>query len=36
MKNEKLYAKETTSKAASTEFLSKIPNRQKISNEEET
>ena len=30
---EKLYTKETTSKAATTEFLSKIPNRKKISNE---
>ena len=31
---EKLYTKETTSKAAITEFLSKIPNRKKISNEQ--
>ena len=30
---EKLYTKETTSKAPTTEFLSKIPNRKKISNE---
>ena len=28
----KLYTKEITSKAATTEFLSKIPNRKKISN----
>ena len=33
-KKEKLYTKETTSKAATTEFLSKIPNRKKISNED--
>ena len=34
---EKIYTKETTSKAATTAttaFLSKIPNRKKISNEE--
>ena len=31
---QKLYNKETTSKAATTEFLSKIPNRKKISNEQ--
>ena len=31
---EKLYTKETTSKAATTEFLSKIPNRKKISNKD--
>ena len=31
--HEKLYAKETTSKAATTEFLSKITNRKKISKE---
>ena len=31
---EKLYTKETTSKTATTEFLSKIPNRKKISNEQ--
>ena len=30
---EKLCTKEATSKAATTEFLSKIPNRKKISNE---
>ena len=30
---EKLYTKETTSKVATNEFLSKIPNRKKISNE---
>ena len=29
---EKLYTKETTCKAATTEFLSKIPNRKNISN----
>ena len=32
--NEKLCTKETTFKAATTEFLSKISNRKKISNEE--
>ena len=31
---EKLYTKETTCKAATVEFLSKIPNRKKISNED--
>ena len=31
---EKLYTKETTSKAAATEFLSKILYRKKISNED--
>ena len=31
---EKLYTKVTTSKAPTTEFLSKIPNRKKISNED--
>ena len=31
---EKLYTKETTSKTATTEFLSKIPNRKIISNEQ--
>ena len=31
---EKLYTKEATSQAAFIEFLSKIPNRKKISNEE--
>ena len=31
---EKLYTKETTSKAATTEFLRKIPDRKKISNED--
>ena len=31
---EKLYTKETTSKAPTTEFHSKIPNRKKISNED--
>ena len=31
---EKLYTKETTSKGATTEFLSKIPNRKKISNKD--
>ena len=31
---EKLYTKQTTSKTATTEFISKIPNRKKISNEE--
>ena len=30
---EKLYTKETTSKVLTTEFLSKIPNKKKISNE---
>ena len=30
----KLYTKETTSKAATTEFISKIPNRKKICNED--
>ena len=30
---EKPYTEETTSKTATTEFLSKIPNRKKISNE---
>ena len=30
---EKLYTKETTSKTATTEFISKIPNRKEISNE---
>ena len=30
---EKLYTKETTSKTATTEFISKILNRKKISNE---
>ena len=34
MKLWKIYIKETTSKAATTEFLSKIPNRKKISNED--
>ena len=33
-KNEKVYTKETTSKAATTEFLIKICNRKKISNED--
>ena len=33
-KNEKLYTKETTPKAATTKFLSKIPDRKKISNED--
>ena len=33
-KNEKLYTKETMSKAPNTDFLSKILNRKKISNEE--
>ena len=33
-KNEKLYTKETTSKAATTQFLSKIPNKKKTSNED--
>ena len=32
--DEKLFAKETTSKATATEFLYKIPNRKKISNED--
>ena len=31
---EKLYIKDTTSKAATTEFLGKIPNRKKKSNEQ--
>ena len=31
---DKLYTNETTSKAATTKFLSKIPNRKKISNEQ--
>ena len=31
---ENRYTKETTSKAATTEFISKIPNRKKISNEQ--
>ena len=31
---EKLYTKEATSKAGTTEFLSKIPNKKKISNED--
>ena len=31
---EKLYTKETTSKTATTEFISKIPNRKEISNEQ--
>ena len=31
---EKLYTKETTSKTATTEFLRKIPDRKKISNED--
>ena len=31
---EKLYTKETTTKAAATKFLSKIPNRKKISSEQ--
>ena len=31
--NETFYTKETTSKAATTEFLGKIPNRKKISND---
>ena len=30
---ENLYTKETTSKAATTKLLSKIPNKMKISNE---
>ena len=30
---EKLYTKQTTSKTATTEFISKIPNRKEISNE---
>ena len=30
---EKLYTKETTSKAATTESLSKVPKRKKISNQ---
>ena len=33
-KKEKLNTKETTSKAATAEFLSKVPNRTKISNED--
>ena len=32
--HEKLYTKETTSKAVTTEFLSKIPNGKKISDED--
>ena len=32
--HEKLYTKETTFKAATAEFFSKIPNRKKISNEQ--
>ena len=31
---EKLYTKEATSKVATTEFLSKVPNRKKLSNED--
>ena len=31
---EKLYTKETTSKTSTTKFLSKIPNRKKISNKQ--
>ena len=31
---EKLYTKEATSEAATTKFLSKIPNRKKISHED--
>ena len=31
---EKLYTKQTTSKTATTEFISKIPNRKEISNEQ--
>ena len=31
---EKLYTKETTSKTATTEFISKIPNRKEIFNEQ--
>ena len=31
---EKLYTKETTSKTTTTEFISKIPNRKKKSNEQ--
>ena len=31
---EKLYTKETTSKTATTKFISKIPNRKKISKEQ--
>ena len=31
---EKLYNKEATSKAATTEFLRKIPNRKKLSNKD--
>ena len=31
---EKLYTKEITSKTATTEFISKIPNRKKISKEQ--
>ena len=30
---EKRYTKQTTSKTATTEFISKIPNRKEISNE---
>ena len=33
-KKKKLYTKETTSKAAAIEFLSKIPHRKKTSNED--
>ena len=33
---ERLYTQETSSKAASTEFLSKVPNRNKRSNEQFT
>ena len=33
-KPKKLYIKETTSKAATIDFLSKIPDRRKISNED--
>ena len=33
-KTKKLYIKETTSKAATIDFLSKIPDRRKISNED--
>ena len=31
---EKYYTKETTSKLATTEFISKIPNKKKIANEQ--
>ena len=31
---EKYYTKETTSKPATTEFISKIPNKKKIANEQ--